>query len=184
MRKAKRKPFAKAQRSWEGKTQRYEKVVLQGFHLSSVSLKKLFFRLWAVSYFSLQSYCTRNLSMRAAIREAIALAEIRARPILSNKKGRLQAVCCFFTQCVKPCANNSQHCWMLHVASVFTPCCMLLRVVGSCYAKLKPIKLLATWKQTQHCWELLRLFACSLKKIMKKGKYIADRHCTTQKKVR
>ena len=26
-------------------------------------------------------------------------------------------------------ANNSQHCWMLHVASVYTPCCMLLRVV-------------------------------------------------------
>ena len=39
MRKAKRKPFAKAQRSLEGKTQRYEKVALQGFHLSSVSLK-------------------------------------------------------------------------------------------------------------------------------------------------
>ena len=29
-------------------------------------------------------------------------------------------------------ANNSQHCWMLHVASVCTPCCMLLRVVESC----------------------------------------------------
>ena len=28
-------------------------------------------------------------------------------------------------------ANNSQHCWMLHVASVCTPCCMLLRVLGS-----------------------------------------------------
>ena len=26
-------------------------------------------------------------------------------------------------------ANNSQHCWMLHVASVCTPCCMLLDVV-------------------------------------------------------
>ena len=26
-------------------------------------------------------------------------------------------------------ANNSQHCWMLHVASVCTPCCMLLRKV-------------------------------------------------------
>ena len=33
--------------------------------------------------------------------------------------------------------NNSQHCWMLHVASVFTPCCMLLRVVGSCCAKFE-----------------------------------------------
>ena len=28
--------------------------------------------------------------------------------------------------------NNSQHCWMLHVASVCTPRCILLRVVGSC----------------------------------------------------
>ena len=27
-------------------------------------------------------------------------------------------------------ANNSQHCWMLHVAFVRKPCCMLLRVVG------------------------------------------------------
>ena len=27
-------------------------------------------------------------------------------------------------------ANNSQHCWMLHVASVCTRCCMLLRVVA------------------------------------------------------
>ena len=31
-------------------------------------------------------------------------------------------------------ANNFQHCWILHVASVCTPCCMLLRVVGSCLA--------------------------------------------------
>ena len=30
-----------------------------------------------------------------------------------------------------------QHCWMLHVASVCTPRCMLLRVVGSCYAKIE-----------------------------------------------
>ena len=34
-------------------------------------------------------------------------------------------------------ANNSQHCWMLHVASVCTPCCMLFRVVGSCYTRLR-----------------------------------------------
>ena len=33
--------------------------------------------------------------------------------------------------------NNSQHCWILHVASVCTPCCMLLRVVGSCCAKFE-----------------------------------------------
>ena len=35
-------------------------------------------------------------------------------------------------------ANNSQHCWMLHVASVCTPCCMLLYVVAQ---SLKPVKL-------------------------------------------
>ena len=32
-------------------------------------------------------------------------------------------------------ANNSQHCWMLHVASVSTPCCMLLDVVACRCAK-------------------------------------------------
>ena len=37
-------------------------------------------------------------------------------------------------------ANNSQHCWMLHVASVCTPCCMLLRIVAQ---SLKQVKLLA-----------------------------------------
>ena len=35
-------------------------------------------------------------------------------------------------------ANNSQHCWMLHVASVCTSCWMLLRVVAQ---SLKPVKL-------------------------------------------
>ena len=34
-------------------------------------------------------------------------------------------------------ANNSQFCWMLHVASVCTPCCMLLDVVASCCAKFE-----------------------------------------------
>ena len=33
-------------------------------------------------------------------------------------------------------ANNPQHCWMLHVASVCTPCGMLLRVFGSCWIRL------------------------------------------------
>ena len=35
-----------------------------------------------------------------------------------------------------PC-KRTQHCWMWHVASVCTPCCMLLRVVGSCCAKFE-----------------------------------------------
>ena len=34
-------------------------------------------------------------------------------------------------------ANNTQHYWMLHVASVCTPCCMLLGVVEQ---NLKPVK--------------------------------------------
>ena len=34
-------------------------------------------------------------------------------------------------------ANNSQHCWMLHVASFCSPCCMLLGVVGSCCSKFE-----------------------------------------------
>ena len=34
-------------------------------------------------------------------------------------------------------ANNSQHCWMLHVTSISTPCCMLLDVVACCCAKFE-----------------------------------------------
>ena len=34
-------------------------------------------------------------------------------------------------------ANNSWLCWMLHVASVCTPCCMLLDVVACCFAKFE-----------------------------------------------
>ena len=33
--------------------------------------------------------------------------------------------------------KDSQHCWMLHVASVCTPCCMLLDVVSCCCAKFE-----------------------------------------------
>ena len=32
-------------------------------------------------------------------------------------------------------ANKTQHCWAQHVASVCTPCCVLLRLVGSCWMK-------------------------------------------------
>ena len=38
---------------------------------------------------------------------------------------------------MKLLANNSQHCWMLHVVSVYTSSCMLLRVVGSCCEKFE-----------------------------------------------
>ena len=49
-------------------------------------------------------------------------------------------------------ANDFQHCWLLYVASVCTPvacCCVLLGVVAQ---SLKPVKLLAPCKRTQHCW--------------------------------
>ena len=45
-------------------------------------------------------------------------------------------------------ANNSHYCLMLHVASVYTPCCMWLRVVGVVAQSLKQVKLLAALKQT------------------------------------
>ena len=63
-------------------------------------------------------------------------------------------------------ANNSQHCWMFHVASVCTPCCMLLDVAQS----LKPVKLFSQQLPTfllfrdrrsvaQQCW--IRLHSSS-----------------------
>ena len=63
-------------------------------------------------------------------------------------------------------AKNSHHCWMLHVASVCTPCCMLLDVV----ACLKPVKLFSQQLLTfllfrdrlsvaQQCW--IRLHSSS-----------------------
>ena len=59
-------------------------------------------------------------------------------------------------------ANNYQHCWVLHVASVCTPCCMLLDVAGQ---RLKPVKLFSQqlprfllfrdrWSAAQQCWTL------------------------------
>ena len=68
-------------------------------------------------------------------------------------------------------ANNSQHCWMLHVASVCTPCCMLLDVVACCCAKFEPVKLFSQqlptfllfrdrWNVAQQCW--IRLHRSSL----------------------
>ena len=64
-------------------------------------------------------------------------------------------------------ANNSQHCRMLHVASVCTPCCMLLDVVAQ---SLKPVKLFSQQLPTflwfrdrrsvaQQCW--IRLHSSS-----------------------
>ena len=71
-----------------------------------------------------------------------------------------------------PC-KRTQHCWMLHFASVCTPCCMLLDVVACCCAKFetgqtfqrtnpnisfvpRSPKHSATMLEcrSQHCWEL------------------------------
>ena len=64
-------------------------------------------------------------------------------------------------------ATNSQHCWMFHVASVCTPCCMLLRKVWnwsnfsannsqhffcSMIAKAKRTMLDLFAQLFQHCW--------------------------------
>ena len=59
-------------------------------------------------------------------------------------------------------ANNSQYCWMLHVASVCTPCCMLLGVVASACTPLPTGTQQLTTSFAQQCWELSRPFACSL----------------------
>ena len=75
-----------------------------------------------------------------------------------------------------PC-QRTQHCWLLHVASVCTPCCLLLRIVqpawqtlGSSGHKKKraregdtpsPVLSFAHYfqapaTQATYCWELLR----------------------------
>ena len=63
--------------------------------------------------------------------------------------------------------NNSQHCWMLHVASVCTPCCILLDVVVQSLKLVKlfsqqlPTSLLFCDRQSivQQCW--IRLHSSS-----------------------
>ena len=85
-------------------------------------------------------------------------------------------------------ANNSQHCWMLHVGSVCTPCCILLDVVVLCCAKFETCQTFSTLqtgatllankpdvvesymlRQFAHpvafCWMLLPVFAQSLKPV-------------------
>jgi len=83
-------------------------------------------------------------------------------------------------------ANNSQHRWMLHVASVCTPCRIFVRVVvGSCCGKFEigqtfsPVQtdaiLLA--KNSQQCWELLRPVVQTLgSAIHRVNHYPADKY--------
>ena len=67
-------------------------------------------------------------------------------------------------------ANNSRHCWMLHVTSVCTPCWMLLDVIRVVAQSLKPVKLFSQLLPTfllfrdrrsvaQQCW--IRLHSSS-----------------------
>ena len=52
-------------------------------------------------------------------------------------------------------ANNSQHRWMLHVESIWTPCCML-HVLGVVAQSLTPVKLFrASCKRKQQLPTLL-----------------------------
>ena len=61
-------------------------------------------------------------------------------------------------------ANKSQHCWMSHVASVCTPCFILLLVVGSCCAKFETGQTLSYVQTDPTTWStMLRLFARGLR---------------------
>ena len=92
--------------------------------------------------------------------------------------------------------NNSQHCWMLHVASVCTPCCMLLDAVACCCAKFEtgqtfqpttPNISFVPWSPKrsatmldpfaqlfQHCWG----HACSLRMVYKDLWVVSFPRCT------
>ena len=71
----------------------------------------------------------------------------------------------------KSLASNSQLCWMLHVASVCTPCCMSLDVVACCCAKFEtgqPFSYVQTDATTSNnvgsCWpKVLHPFAQGFK---------------------
>ena len=93
-------------------------------------------------------------------------------------------------------ANNSQHCWMLHVASVCTPCCMLLDVFVCCCAKFEtsqtfqptnPNISFVPWslkrsaamlypfaQLVQHCWGRAR----SLRMVYKDLRVVSFPRCT------
>jgi len=97
-------------------------------------------------------------------------------------------------------ANNSQHCCILHVAFVFTSCCMLSSVVGSCCVRFETCQtfnylqtdatspniigptmlgvvafVLAVVRKrcnnSEQCWELLRPFARSFRLFRTERQY-------------
>ena len=63
----------------------------------------------------------------------------RSRPLLQNLHSHLHRLYEYspLQTDATLLANNSQLCWMLHVASVCTPCYMLLDVVACCCAKFE-----------------------------------------------
>ena len=91
-------------------------------------------------------------------------------------------------------ANSSQHCCILHVAYVFTPCCMLSRVVRSCCVRFETCQTDATspniirptmlgvvafaltvlskrCNNSEQCWELLCTFAPSFRLFRTERQY-------------
>ena len=75
-------------------------------------------------------------------------------------------------------ANNSQHCWMLHVASVCTPCCMLLDVVACCCAKFETSQTFHPTTPSQ-CWiRCHALITHGLQRLM--GCILPTMHCRSQ----
>ena len=75
-------------------------------------------------------------------------------------------------------ANNSQHCWMLHVASVYTPCCMLLDVVACCCAKFETSQTFQPTTPSQ-CWiRCHALITHGLQRLM--GCILPTMHCRSQ----
>ena len=88
-------------------------------------------------------------------------------------------------------ANDSQHCGMLHVASVCTPCFRLLDVVACCCAKFEagqlfsqrlPIFRFCCWSVAQQCWIRLlgprTLITHGLQRLM--GCILPTMHCRSQ----
>ena len=74
--------------------------------------------------------------------------------------------------------NNSQHCWMLHVASVCTPCCMLLDVVACCCAKFETSQTFHPTTPSQ-CWiRCHALITHGLQRLM--GCILPTMHCRSQ----
>ena len=62
---------------------------------------------------------------------------------------------------VKPCANGYNIVGQQLPALLDVPCCVRLPTLFA--QSLKLVNLLAPCKRTQHCWELLGLFASSFR---------------------